>query len=316
MNVEEFTSLLQKPESLVSPVQTRQLEDILEDYPYFQAARAMHLKGLRNLNSFKYNNALKVAAAYTADRDVLFDLITSEDFLQNRIADSIAGKQPIAEEEIEAEEVVSEPGEHSPLMESEEDGPLPRSAKDADDILDPSLFRSKDPEIDKSLEEARQAAEDLELGKPLTFRKDEKYSFAEWLQLTSLTKVGQEEMEADDNSDSPEAEQSEVSESSNEETSSGDELSREKKFEMIDRFIASNPKMEPKGEESRKVDIKASTKLDSSELMTETLAKVYLEQGKYKKAIQAYRILSLKYPEKSSFFADRIKAVKKLQKEN
>ena len=49
--------------------------------------------------------------------------------------------------------------------------------------------------------------------------------------------------------------------------------------------------------------------------MTETLAKVYLEQKKYKKAIQAYKILSLKYPEKSGFFADRITAVKQLQKE-
>ena len=49
---------------------------------------------------------------------------------------------------------------------------------------------------------------------------------------------------------------------------------------------------------------------------TWTLAKVYLEQKKFKKALQAYRILSLKYPEKSSFFASRIKAVKKLQQEN
>ena len=54
--------------------------------------------------------------------------------------------------------------------------------------------------------------------------------------------------------------------------------------------------------------------MDKSELMTETLAKVYLEQKKYKKAIQAFKILSLKYPEKSSFFADQIQAVKKLQK--
>jgi hypothetical protein len=36
---------------------------------------------------------------------------------------------------------------------------------------------------------------------------------------------------------------------------------------------------------------------DHSSLMTETLAKVYLEQKKYK-AIQAYEILILKYPEK------------------
>jgi hypothetical protein len=49
--------------------------------------------------------------------------------------------------------------------------------------------------------------------------------------------------------------------------------------------------------------------------MTETLAKVYLEQKKYENAIKAYHILSLKYPKKSGFFADRIKAIKILQKE-
>jgi virulence-associated protein VapD len=44
--------------------------------------------------------------------------------------------------------------------------------------------------------------------------------------------------------------------------------------------------------------------------MTETLARVYLEQKKYQKAIQAYEILILKYPEKSSFFADRISDIR------
>lgn len=47
--------------------------------------------------------------------------------------------------------------------------------------------------------------------------------------------------------------------------------------------------------------------------MTETLAKVYLEQNKYENAIQAYRILSLKYPEKSGFFANQIKRIQILQ---
>ena len=82
---------------------------------------------------------------------------------------------------------------------------------------------------------------------------------------------------------------------------------------MIDRFIARNPKIVPGESESGDFKIKQSLKLDKKELMTETLARVYLEQGKYKKAIQAYRILILKYPEKSSFFADQIKAVEKLR---
>ena len=95
-----------------------------------------------------------------------------------------------------------------------------------------------------------------------------------------------------------------------------EDVLKKKKFELIDKFIENNPKIEPTENLDSTVNIKESTKLDKNELMTETLAKVYLEQKKYKKAIQAYKILSLKYPEKSSFFANRIKAVGKLQREN
>ena len=47
--------------------------------------------------------------------------------------------------------------------------------------------------------------------------------------------------------------------------------------------------------------------------MTETLAKVLFKQKKYKKAIQAYRVLSLKYPEKNVFFARQIEKINNLQ---
>ena len=50
--------------------------------------------------------------------------------------------------------------------------------------------------------------------------------------------------------------------------------------------------------------------------MTVTLARVYLELQNYKKAIQAYKILILKNPEKSGFFADQIRAIEKLQDPN
>ena len=49
--------------------------------------------------------------------------------------------------------------------------------------------------------------------------------------------------------------------------------------------------------------------------MTETLAKVFVKQKKYKKAIEAYQILGLKYPEKNSLFANQIKKIKKLDQQ-
>ncbi|MEB8327798.1 hypothetical protein OO009_00395 [Flavobacteriaceae bacterium KMM 6897] len=308
MNVSDFTFLLQHPNKVASPVQTKHLEDIIEEYPYFQAARAIHLKGLKNLNSFKFNNALKMTAAHTTDRDVLFDFITSKDFLQNAIADSISGRSlSINEHEIVAEEVAADAPIEALLNESSEDKPLPQNVKEAEQILDPALFKSMDPLMDKAIANAKKQAEkELEIGKPLPFTKKEKYSFTEWLQLTSAKPIVREPLKKKDPPSSLEREDALVEE---------EDMAKKKKFDLIDKFIENNPKIVPR-DKIEKVDISESLKMDKNELMTETLAKVYLEQKKYKKAIQAYRILSLKYPEKSSFFADRIKTVEKIQKEN
>lgn len=301
MKVSDFTYLLQYPDRVTHSEQTLQLEEMLSEYPYFQAARALYLKGLKNQNSYKYNNALKVAAAYTTDRDILFDFITSAEFLQNNIADTVAGKKMLSEQEIESEEVTPNPEMDTELIPETRDEPLPRSIRDAEDILDPALFETRDSPQESGSSEVLEAEEKLELGKPLTFTRDEKYSFTEWLQLTSL-KGPQREAPVSSASVSPlEGESSATSE-------------RRKKFELIDKFIEANPSIRSAGEETESLDLTASIKLDKKALMTETLAQVYLEQKKFKKAIQAYKILSLKYPEKSSFFADRIKAVKKLQK--
>ncbi|WP_088339593.1 hypothetical protein [Robiginitalea sediminis] len=291
MKVSDFTNLLRAPETLRTPAQARALEEVVEAYPWFQAARALHLKALHNEESYKYNQALKETAACTADREILFDFITSEAFLQNPIADSISGRVSLEDQEIIAEPVEPNMARDTGMIEKQEDSPLPRNLEEADQILDPKLFRSVDPEVDKALEASR---ESLQMGKPLRFTKDERHSFSEWLQLASFKKPAPPPAEAPVQTE-PEADP------------------RKEKFELIDRFIAENPKIVPNPEQAEKVDIGASVQLNKNELMTETLARVYLEQGKYKKAIQAYRILSLKYPEKSGFFADQIKAVGKLR---
>ena len=86
------------------------------------------------------------------------------------------------------------------------------------------------------------------------------------------------------------------------------------KIEIIDSFLEKNPKINNKivkGDEEVILNLASDNLFNKSELMTETLAKIYVKQKKIKKALLAYKILSLKYPEKSSLFANRIKKLQK-----
>ena len=86
----------------------------------------------------------------------------------------------------------------------------------------------------------------------------------------------------------------------------------EKKFDLIDQFIKNSPKIEFSQEKKSDPDLIIEAKI-KDELITETLAKIYVAQKKFNKAIKAYEILSLKYPKKSSFFADQIIDINKLK---
>ena len=61
------------------------------------------------------------------------------------------------------------------------------------------------------------------------------------------------------------------------------------------------------------IDVAKQSLEENVNLVTPTLAKVYLEQEHYEKAISAYEKLIVKYPEKNSFFANQIKLINKLK---
>jgi len=97
----------------------------------------------------------------------------------------------------------------------------------------------------------------------------------------------------------------------NEETTRGNSL--------VDKFLASNagiiiPKKTNDNSEqfSENEIVKKSTE-ENDEIITETLAVLYYNQKKYDKALEAFRKLSLKYPEKNVYFATRIDEIEKLK---
>ena len=243
METSKFIAFLESSQE-INQQQTTDLKTVVDEFPYFQSARALYLKGLKKQDSFKYNNELKITAAYTTDRSILFDFITSTNF--NDPKKEVIKQQPIKKtsEEISEKIKVQEPEE-------------------------------------KNIEET------LSIGEPLSFSSTESYPFQQWLQLSTKKPIVR----------TLEEPKKVVSEKEN----------------IIDAFIQNNPKLERLNKD-KSVFVTVAENTSDNALMTQTLAKVYLEQKKYEKAIQAYKILSLKYPEKSGFFADQIKRVQILQK--
>jgi len=287
MEVKELTYLLENPGEITSE-QTREIERILVKAPYFQAARAIRLKGLKEHQEFSYNSALKKTAAYTTDRSILFDFITSPEFNQNQIA-----KQIREQEERLKQITVYEAEEVHGKRSLDINEAIKMKQSESERVMDPALFeRPLTSEIikEKSSEEQESSEEKLGIGKPLEFDAKESHSFSEWLKLTKAQPVEREEEKAEPETDE----------------------GRLRKFELIEEFISKNPKIKP-GKIANKANLAEDSLTAPESLMTETLAKVYLEQKNYKKATQAYKILILKNPEKSGFFADQIRAIQKLQ---
>jgi hypothetical protein len=247
MVVSKFISIIEKKQK-IQQLETTELRAIIEKYPYFQAARVLYLKGLKNQDSYKYNNELKLTASFTSDRTVLFTYITTKNFENHQ-------------KEL-----------HQQISEK---------------ISEQNFIKTSSESIANITESHTDVKKELGIGLPILFSSKENHSFNEWMQIStkkpierSLEKQAQKPIE---------------------------------KEELIDTFIKNNPKIKRLSKEKVAMVPVIEDKQDSS-LMTETLAKVYLEQKKFENAIQAYRILSLKYPEKSGFFADQIKRIQILQK--
>ncbi|WP_299521321.1 hypothetical protein [Winogradskyella sp.] len=305
MQVQELTYLLQHPEAITN-TQTEALAEKINEFPYFQPLRALYLKGLKQKESYKYNNTLKITAAHTTDRSVLFDYITSKVFNQNEISDQIKQNS----EHIKAIEV-SEADDISVDKSVIIDDALKQHIKATEGVLDPNLFKAKiepishieAPKIEDSIiavDVDNIAPEDkLNIGKPLEFDKNESHSFTEWLKITSFKPIVREVP-------------------SEEKVKYGNTVNQplQNKLELIDKFIIENPKIKPVTGHTPNPKLVNNEDDVSESLMTETLARIYLEQKNYNKAIQSYRILSLKYPEKSGFFADQIKLVEELKDNN
>nr|WP_315135416.1 hypothetical protein [uncultured Capnocytophaga sp.] len=278
MTVKEFIEIIRHPYT-INDDQVYELDEIVKEYPYFQAARVLQLKILHSEGNYKYNKALKLAAVHVTDRSVLFDFINSKSI----IPDFSALRRDFerirkARERKEAEEAENTPPKVSYIDHE------PRSYRP--DLPNKSIF--EEPIFPEDLVNHQELADVFIAKEPEGKPKTDADNISQWLEN--------------------------ISEEHNEVAYKDDKVAE--KFKLIDKFLESNPKIEASRDYVSNVNLADEVKSDPKQLMTETLAQVYVNQRKFKQAIQAYEILILKNPKKSAYFAAQIENIKKLQQNN
>lgn len=92
-------------------------------------------------------------------------------------------------------------------------------------------------------------------------------------------------------------------------------LNSDKKIALIDKFLSSDPRIVPQKDYTSNGSFATDSVLsEDEELFSETLAKIYIKQEHYDKAILTYEKLCLKYPEKNIYFVSQIEKIKELIK--
>lgn len=308
MNKAQFISLLQSPDQL-SAESLVLIEDVVRNFPYFQTAHLLYAQNLHVQNNIHFANQLKVTAAYTADRKVLYDLITQKKTLSTQ--PSVIAEPPIVVQEtvLEKTEVAYIANEISLV---EQTIAIPEIAKENNEV---EKINSKDIEalekeilstaVNASIEQevsddeivyhqhhfiAKKPikAKQAELPKEDFNNATDKFSFSSWLK------------KVDDLPDKSEK-KSQISHP----TDKIDYLS------LIDKFINEEPRIKkPAATFYSPIDKARKSVSEDDTIVSETLAKIYVKQGNFSKAIKAYETLCLKYPEKKSIFAAQINEIK------
>ncbi|MDX9947629.1 MAG: hypothetical protein RBS38_09700 [Bacteroidales bacterium] len=328
-----------------------ELSELVNIYPFFQTAHLLLLKGLRENSDIRFENQLRNSAIHIADREVLFNLlkiapsVVEMDVAADKPAAGEAAVQPVHPEPEESEPPVAEPDESEPpvaepevlqeepvvetvasvtessegdlaqtvlesalnsqdLIEEIEKDSRPRLVKDQPDTMENLLERTVigtiDPGTDdldydgplfmmEKLDKKETAEEEEEI-----FYMDPGFSFTPVVEIPE-----------------PESEIPEV-----EPAVPVNDYKKKVQADLIDRFIMTNPRIEPKTEKTvvHNEDLSKPYTEEQDVFVTETLAKIYLTQGYYSKAIDIYEKLCLKFPEKSDYFAAQIEKITKIIK--
>jgi hypothetical protein len=280
--------------------------ELIDIFPYFQSAHMLLLKGLHTNEDVKFENQLRNSAIHVGDREVLYWLLKTKTSYKS---EQIDAKQDIDFKQVivsDTQQTVIESAKNSEFMINEiekdtDETKLSEMPDTMNQATGHSIMIAAEPD---NIEPAGV----IFLLDDETVPSEDKVFFMDpGFSLPELTDLLELDLDEDESRIFPTEEANLENPEHLEKTSK-----KQLQSELIDKFIIANPRIESQKDKTyvSNDDISKPFVEEAGGLVTETLAKIYVSQGYYSKAMDIYEKLSLKFPEKSSYFASQIEKVK------
>ncbi|MCX7862251.1 MAG: hypothetical protein N2449_04590 [Bacteroidales bacterium] len=287
MNVNEFFKYFSEP-NLLNKETLRELEEVIERYPYFQAARLLYLKNLYLLNDDQYQQILEQYSLYFPHRKSIFQFIHATNIFEENDIDKQASPnsaesnqsyiEPTQEEKIIQLSLNTNNISENYSTSNNQDEASNNNVHIADIILN-KLRAQSEPKNNNNTSVPQENT--LKETSPITQEK----SFLEWLEENNYPPS------------SPNANEANIKDSIN----------------VIDTFLNNLnniEKIKPSDNETNEDLTNNYIPPENLEIVSEQLAQIYYQQGHLEQALKMYEKLFLKYPEKSIYFANLIQEIK------
>jgi hypothetical protein len=305
MNQPRILGYMKDP-SLLANAPVKELEYLVDEFPYCSVTRLLYTKALFDQKSIRYHEQLKKTAAHIPDRSILywlindgaieqpaFDLpgITASTIAQSAISEKSSPQYPPSL----TVEQSKDPFESLILRLNKLSGVSFPWLEKADQKLR-DLIREHEQRLGSIVQEYMEKRVQAQIVQTTRDDVDEVAKPIE--EIKPATEIYEQINISPEESETIEPDVIAPAEPS--------------KIDLIERFISEAPSMpRPKKEFYSPVNMAHKSTIDSEDLVSETLAEVHLKQGNIPKALKIYERLCLIIPEKSAYFAARIEKIKK-----
>lgn len=340
MNKQRFVKILQDYDNIPDEDRNK-LHDLAKNYPYSQIIHTLVAKANHDAQTDIAGQTLNYAAMYATDRAVLKNVIQHTAAIRRKATAAIPATSPKTEEKKPVPAAIQTPD----IVQEKQSVPAPRQEQAAPRSPSEPVVKKK---ITINPELLHEASDDLRnrVWLDLEALKKSKASYMEWLsdegspeeatlsENAGLIKPGdpvkEERPETVQKAASPpkkkEKKQKKAKAEATEKKkpvakkkekkatkSKPKKAAQEEQNDLIEKFINKEPSItaKPLKSSENQPDLSEASTSFNEDLVSENLAQIFLSQGKKDKAIDIYKKLIWKFPQKKAYFASRIEELQK-----